>query len=279
MLKKTIMTTVLSLVLIVSALPTAASAAATLGSVEIVGTHRIDNNEALSSFSNTFVLTAENEAPMPSGSNGSTKEVTATANSGFSFGSIDYVRPGTYEYTVSRKAASIEGIEADASVYRVHVAVFSDGTDPAIIYTKEGVDGKEDRIEYVDHQVCKITYILNGGKIDGNEGPIVIEYSMNENITLLKAPVKDGYVFDYWKGSRYEAGAQYQVVGDHTFEAIYKGTASPAEKTDTDTPSKGKSSGIKTGDNNQLFMYAGLFVLAIFVLLVIFRKNSKSKGE
>jgi len=91
-----------------------------------------------------------------------------------------------------------------------------------------------------------ITYDLNGGKLGSDTGKIVWEVEEGTVITL-PSPTRSGYKFDYWEGSRYNAGDKYTVTGDHTFKAVWK-TAGSGKK--------GK--GAKTGDTNDI---AGLLAL------------------
>ena len=57
-----------------------------------------------------------------------------------------------------------------------------------------------------------ITFDPNGGSWNGSTDPIVIKYKYGELIMIADAPEKDGFVFDYWEGSRYYPGDQYEVV-------------------------------------------------------------------
>lgn len=63
-----------------------------------------------------------------------------------------------------------------------------------------------------------ITYDLNGGMLDGQTGSVAVECEVGSTI-ILPTPTRDGYTFDYWEGSRYEAGDSYTVTEDHTFTA------------------------------------------------------------
>ena len=112
--------------------------------IVISGTHAIEDNENLKSINNTFVLAALNDAPMPENS-----RVTVPANSDFTFGEIAVTKPGTYEYKVSREITESEDLIQDDSVYYIHVAVFSDGTQ-VMVLSKDGEEGKPDKIEYTD---------------------------------------------------------------------------------------------------------------------------------
>ena len=74
-----------------------------------------------------------------------------------------------------------------------------------------------------------ISYDLNGGTLDGKTGTVVLKVEEGTVITL-PAPTREGYTFDYWQGSRYEAGASYTVEGDHTFTAQWKANAAAPVK-------------------------------------------------
>lgn len=63
-----------------------------------------------------------------------------------------------------------------------------------------------------------ITYDLNGGTLYGETGIIEVQYDEGTTIQLPK-PEKEGCTFDFWEGSRYEAGDDYTIMGDHTFTA------------------------------------------------------------
>ena len=66
-----------------------------------------------------------------------------------------------------------------------------------------------------------ITYDLNGGILDGRTGIVTVSVEEGKTITLPE-PALSGYTFDYWEGSRHEAGESYKVTGDHTFTAQWK---------------------------------------------------------
>lgn len=72
-----------------------------------------------------------------------------------------------------------------------------------------------------EKKTFSITFDLNGGTWDGKSGTVVLTIEEGTTIILPK-PEKDGYDFDYWEGSRYEAGAEYTVSEDHTLKAIWK---------------------------------------------------------
>ena len=66
-----------------------------------------------------------------------------------------------------------------------------------------------------------ISYDLNGGTMDGSTGIVTVDIEEGTVITL-PAPTREGYVFDYWEGSKYYAGDSYTVTEDHTFTAQWK---------------------------------------------------------
>ena len=68
----------------------------------------------------------------------------------------------------------------------------------------------------------EIRYKLNGGTYDGSTEDIVEEHPEGSVISIHEAPEREGYTFDYWKGSEYQPGDEYTVTGDHVFEAQWK---------------------------------------------------------
>ena len=83
-----------------------------------------------------------------------------------------------------------------------------------------------------------LTFDLAGGTIDGKAN-LVIAAEVGDVITIPKAPVRDGYTFQYWRGSAYYPGDKYTVEGDHTFTAVWKKNANA---------NGGKGSSPNTGD-------------------------------
>ena len=73
-----------------------------------------------------------------------------------------------------------------------------------------------------------LTFDLAGGTLDGKTGTITVTANVGDTIELPGAPSRDGYTFKYWKGSEYEAGAEYTVEGDHEFTAEWEKDTEPA---------------------------------------------------
>lgn len=74
----------------------------------------------------TFALTSHDGAPMPEGSKDGVKTVTNTGT-GFTFGRMDYDRPGTYVYTVTEQAGRDPTIGYSTQAYDVTVTVTDQG--------------------------------------------------------------------------------------------------------------------------------------------------------
>lgn len=72
-----------------------------------------------------------------------------------------------------------------------------------------------DLIEY------RLTYDCNGGKMkDGEKNPET--YTIESGEIKLKSPVREGYIFDGWKGSNGMVGAVlYNVIGDMNLQAVW----------------------------------------------------------
>lgn len=86
-----------------------------------------------------------------------------------------------------------------------------------------------------------IVFDLAGGELGGRIGTVTSTVRYGDTI-VLPEPTREGYVFKYWKGSVYKSGESYDVVGSHTFTAIWEKvedkTEKPAEKEDAVTPAK-----------------------------------------
>lgn len=74
----------------------------------------------------TFKLTSHDGAPMPEGSKDGVKTVTNTGT-GFTFGRMDYDKPGTYVYTVTEQADRDPTIGYSTQAYDVTVTVTDQG--------------------------------------------------------------------------------------------------------------------------------------------------------
>ena len=74
----------------------------------------------------TFELTSHDGAPMPKGSKDGVKTVTNTGT-GFTFGRMDYDKPGTYVYTVTEQAGRDPTIGYSTQAYDVTVTVTDQG--------------------------------------------------------------------------------------------------------------------------------------------------------
>lgn len=107
----------------------------------------------LSSGSFTFLLTANDKSyPMPNGSSNGVKKVTIKPGETFTFGEIKYNTQGLYDYVISREPVNSKNIKEDTSVYKIQVAVFSDGTT-VVVMSKNDSDTKVDKLEYIDTYV------------------------------------------------------------------------------------------------------------------------------
>ena len=140
-----------------------------------------------------------------------------------------------------------------------------------------------------------ITYDLNGGTLDGQTGTVTVK-AENGSVITLPAPTRDGYTFDYWEGSRYNAGYKYTVKEDHTFKAIWKTADNSGSKDQSSDDKSGKDSkdkssgdksgngssndsgskGVGTGDDHHMTGWVAMMITSVVVLtaLVIRRKDN-----
>ena len=80
-------------------------------------------------------------------------------------------------------------------------------------------------------QQFTITYNMNGGTMNGSTASVKETHDYGEVISILKAPTRSGYTFQYWKGSEYQPGENYTVTGDHTFTAQWSANSAKLPKT------------------------------------------------
>lgn len=95
-----------------------------------------------------------------------------------------------------------------------------------------------------------ISYDLNGGTLDG----ITFTAAEGDIIKLPAAPTREGYKFTQWKGSSYQPGDPYTVVGDHTFTAQWEKNAPEDNKvpeTNEDKTNEDKINKDKNTDTNK----------------------------
>ena len=141
--------------------------------------------------------------------------------------------------------------------------------------------------------MIKIIYDPNGGNWNNDSANKTIEVKKGTTITIMDAPVKDGFKFKYWKGSEYQPGDSYKALENHTFIAAWEenkkpgtsdgSTSKPGSKDKNGTQSRGTSKlnsrnngAPSTGDNGMNMLYAfGLALAACGVLVInkIYRKE------
>lgn len=112
-----------------------------------------------------------------------------------------------------------------------------------------------------------LTFVLNGGTLDGKTGTITVKANVGDTVTLLGAPTRDGYTFRCWKGSEYAAGAKYTVpAGGHTFTAEWTRSTKPG------LPATGDDMGPATAA--RVFAVLG----SLFVLVGFAQKHKSRRG-
>lgn len=153
----------------------------------------------------------------------------------------------------------------------------SDPSEPENPIDPENPGDDSDNTNEEDVEKFKLVFALNEGTwADGSTEDKVIVADKGSIIEIPAAPVRDGYTFDYWKGSKYYPGDKYKVEEDHTFTAQWK----LAENTDNTTKSpdnttennqKDKPEATKTGQSEYMLFVGGLMLL--FAVALVARKK------
>lgn len=133
-----------------------------------------------------------------------------------------------------------------------------------------------------------ISYNLNGGVLDGKTGFVTIYVEYGKTIILPK-PTRAGYTFDYWEGSRHEAGEGYKVEGDHVFTAQWKSdTAAVVPGTGIgqgDTGVTGASAAGTvhkmpgSGDDNHIMLYIILMAASLLGLSAVLLFGTRRRSR
>ena len=123
-------------------------------------------------------------------------------------------------------------------------------------------------------ELCEyeMTFDLGGGMLDG-KSTYTMAAVYGSTITL-PTPVREGYEFLYWEGSRYYGGDSYKVAGPHSFRAIWK-KKEPAPEPAAETKAAPASTGSSmpaTGDALPLAAVTATLLVSAAALAVSRRK-------
>ena len=185
------------------------------------------------------------------------------------------LEPGTKYVTPEDSQKLQDAINAAQAIYDKADATQheTDAATAALDTAKKAFDDAKKEAEKAT--VYKITFDLNGGTLDGQTGAVTVEYEMGKIIRLPK-PTREGYTFDYWEGSHYEADQEYVVTEDHTFTAQWKKNSSSGSGSNNSSSSKsgsssGSSSGktaasAKTGDTDTMVLWIGLLLASLLIM-------------
>lgn len=141
--------------------------------------------------------------------------------------------------------------------------------------------GKDEESEKI-----RLTFKTNEGTwADGSKEDKILVVDKFSFVNIIDAPVREGYEFLYWKGSKYQPGDKYLAFEDHTFVAQWKKVAKAGSETTPEAPSQSEkpaessktngSQTAKTGDASYIAMTVGVVSLAVAAALVMNRKKDE----
>ena len=117
----------------------------------------------------------------------------------------------------------------------------------------------------------EMSFDLDGGTVDGKT-TFTQAVRYGDTITL-PAPVRDGFEFQYWEGSRYYAGDLYKVEGPHAFKAVWKEKEPTSEPVTTKASSPAGADAMPaTGDSSPV---APAFVTLLVSLCALIVSRTK----
>ena len=115
-----------------------------------------------------------------------------------------------------------------------------------------------------------ISYNLDGGSYNGQIGTITEVYDYGTAIKLLGTPTREGYRFLYWRGSQYDAGADYTVEGDHLFTAVWEKISGGSDANDSHVAKTAAKASPATGDESELALWISIMAAAVLALVYTF---------
>ncbi|MDD7732698.1 MAG: DUF6359 domain-containing protein [Firmicutes bacterium] len=151
----------------------------------------------------------------------------------------------------------------------------SDPTNETNAGTSEtaGKPGKANPEKDIKETYIRFRY---GGYMDANgETEKVLKCKVGDTIVIPEGPIREGWTFLYWKGSKYYPGDKYLVKGDHDFTAIWAKTGSGEDdkKPGQTIASKNHGSGSPSTGDFSLVTVAGLGLLAACGLVILNKKK------
>ena len=245
----------------------------------------------------TFCITAEDNAPMPEGTDSSFLMLSLTGGGELHPGEIRYTEPGSYVYRVTETSGGLEGWVYDTAVYTVTVTVTEkDGALTAdTMIAKEG--GAVSRIEFINHYDSELPpqdiTVVEGQKTwhhgDNPEEKrpdsiVVLVYGDGEIVLQQQVTEKDGWHYRFelpkYNGSGKEILYTVDEAGVENYEKAVEGydlinTYRPNTPPEPSDPGTSPS----TGDNSNIWLWFMLMLLSGGMLIVLGRKGkATAKG-
>lgn len=260
-----------------------------------------------------FLLRGENGAPMPEGSDGSTKTLTITGSGEVEIGTFSFASPGIYTYTVSELNTGAEGWTYDSTVYTLTFTVTLEDGALHASYTLTKAGEAADKARFVNRYapVEPDTVEISGTKTwnhGDNPNPpesiIVYVYGDGKLAAQRLVTGKDGWKYAFELPKFAEDGHEIiYTVGEaevpgytakiHGYDIVntYTGTApkpeppDPGDKpTDPDKPDEpsnpsnpGGGDGPQTGDSTVLWPWIAAMILSLLGILVTLTMEQRSR--
>ena len=257
-----------------------------------------------------FLLRGENGAPMPEGSDGSTKTLTITGSGEVEIGTFSFAAPGVYTYTLSELNTGAEGWTYDSTVYTLTFTVTLEDGALRASHTLTKAGEAADKALFVNHYAPEEpdTVEISGTKTWNHgdnptppESIIVYVYADGELAAQRLVTGKDGwkYAFElpkfaedgheivYTVGEAEVPGYTAEIHGYdilNTYDPdlpIDPDPDTPDKPTDSNKPNEPSSptnpDGPQTGDNTVLWPWIAAMVLSLLGILVTLTMEQRSR--
>ena len=152
-----------------------------------------------------------------------------------------------------KREVTQKGVNGTKITYAVSYVVVANGIEETVKDLGEKIEVTEPVKEIVHVGTKKATpstpsvpskdvniiFDANEGAWANGDTRRVYPCAVGSTITIESAPIREGYKFLYWKGSKYYPGESYRVEGGHVFTAMWeKDEQKPEEKPSVDSKIK-----------------------------------------
>lgn len=168
-------------------------------------------------------------------------------------------------------------VTGSANIVNPFDMTITEDTSFTAVYEAEATEPSENAAE------VQVIYDPNGGIFsDGTTGNKVFAVQEGDSIVIIDKPVREGYTFLHWEGSKYYPGDTYVVpAGGHTFKAVWQPVPiKPSNQTNATTPKAAKPTTApiaRTGESTGMYLSAAALLLIAALAIAAIKRRRKEQ--